>query len=42
RIQQEGVQKRKDAEKQIAAMRGDLQAKLTRQPVRELAQQESV
>ncbi|EMJ7039729.1 MULTISPECIES: tellurium resistance system protein klaB [Pseudomonadota] len=42
RIQQEGVQKRKDAEKQIAAMRGDLQAKLTRQPVRELTQQESV
>ncbi|WP_042825696.1 toxic anion resistance protein [Xanthomonas citri] len=40
RIQQEGVQKRKDAEKQIAAMRGDLQAKLTRQPARVLPQQE--
>jgi uncharacterized protein YaaN involved in tellurite resistance len=30
RIQQEGVQQRKTAEKQIEAMRGDLQAKLTR------------
>jgi len=40
RIQQEGVQKRKDAEKQIAAMRGDLQAKFTRQPARVLPQQE--
>lgn len=31
RIQQEGVQQRKAAERQIEAMRGDLRAKLTRQ-----------
>lgn len=38
RIQQEGVQQRKAAEKQIEAMRGDLRAKLTRQKVGELIQ----
>ncbi|MFG8764991.1 toxic anion resistance protein [Pseudomonas aeruginosa] len=32
RIQQDGVQQRKEAEKQIEAMRGDLRARLTRQP----------
>ena len=32
RIQQEGVQQRKAAEKQIEVMRADLRAKLTRQP----------
>lgn len=32
RIQQEGVQSRKDAEKQIEAMRTDLRTKLTRKP----------
>jgi len=37
RIQQEGIQQRKSAEKQIEAMRGDLRAKLTRQPVGEIA-----
>jgi len=36
RIQQEGVQQRKAAEKQIEAMRGDLRAKLTRQPAGQL------
>lgn len=36
RIQQEGVQQRKAAEKQVEAMRGDLRAKLTRQPTGEL------
>lgn len=33
RIQQEGAQQRKVAEKQIEAMRGDLRLRLTRQPV---------
>lgn len=32
RIQQDGMQQRKEAEKQIEAMRGDLRARLTREP----------
>lgn len=35
RIQQEGVQKRREAEKQIEAMRGDLRARMTRLPAPE-------
>jgi len=40
RIQQEGVQQRLSAEKQIEAMRGDLRAKLTRQPAGSLLSHE--